>query len=333
MKPISGHIKLGIFVIAGLAFLVLLLYMIGRNQNLFGSHLTIKAVFTDADGLKPGNNVRYAGIEIGTVTYVHFLSDTTVEVAMTVATQAASVIHRNAVASVGTDGLVGNRILNIKPGESGAQTIRDGDYLSTKPKVNLDNALQTLSHTNDDVAEIAEQLKTTVRKINESTALWKLLNDRSIPLHLQTALRNIATVTARANNIAGTMETAVADAKNGKGLLATLLYDTAISVELKRTVMQFRKLGTSADSLVGIVQGSVNGLNAELMHGKGVAHDLIRDTSLAGRLARSLQNIEKGTDGFNQNMEALKHNFLFSGYFKKLEKQRLAEEKKKNNKK
>lgn len=333
MKPISGHIKLGIFVIAGLAFLVLLLYMIGRNQNLFGSHLTIKAVFTDADGLKPGNNVRYAGIEIGTVTYVHFLSDTTVEVAMTVATQAASVIHRNAVASVGTDGLVGNRILNIKPGESGAQTIRDGDYLSTKPKVNLDNALQTLSHTNDDVAEIAEQLKTTVRKINESTALWKLLNDRSIPLHLQTALRNIATVTARANNIAGTMETAVADAKNGKGLLATLLYDTAISVELKRTVMQFRKLGTSADSLVGIVQVSVNGLNAELMHGKGAAHDLLRDTSLAGRLARSLQNIEKGTDGFNQNMEALKHNFLFSGYFKKLEKQRFAEEKKKNNKK
>lgn len=333
MKPISGHIKLGIFVIAGLAFLVLLLYMIGRNQNLFGSHLTIKAVFTDADGLKPGNNVRYAGIEIGTVTYVHFLSDTTVEVAMTVATQAASVIHRNAVASVGTDGLVGNRILNIKPGESGAQTIRDGDYLSTKSKVNLDNALQTLSHTNDDVAEIAEQLKTTVRKINESTALWKLLNDRSIPLHLQTALRNIATVTERANNIAGAMETAVADAKNGKGLLATLLYDTAISVELKRTVMQFRKLGTSADSLVGIVQVSVNGLNAELMHGKGAAHDLIRDTSLAGRLARSLQNIEKGTDGFNQNMEALKHNFLFSGYFKKLEKQRLAEEKKKNNKK
>lgn len=333
MKPISGHIKLGIFVIAGLAFLVLLLYMIGRNQNLFGSHLTIKAVFTDADGLKPGNNVRYAGIEIGTVTYVHFLSDTTVEVAMTVATQAASVIHRNAVASVGTDGLVGNRILNIKPGESGAQMIRDGDYLSTKPKVNLDNALQTLSHTNDDVAEIAEQLKTTVRKINESTALWKLLNDRSIPLHLQTALRNIATVTARANNIAGTMETAVADAKNGKGLLATLLYDTAISVELKRTVMQFRKLGTSADSLVGIVQVSVNGLNAELMHGKGAAHDLLRDTSLAGRLARSLQNIEKGTDGFNQNMEALKHNFLFSGYFKKLEKQRFAEEKKKNNKK
>lgn len=333
MKPISGHIKLGIFVIAGLAFLVLLLYMIGRNQNLFGSHLTIKAVFTDADGLKPGNNVRYAGIEIGTVTYVHFLSDTTVEVAMTVATQAASVIHRNAVASVGTDGLVGNRILNIKPGESGAQMIRDGDYLSTKPKVNLDNALQTLSHTNDDVAEIAEQLKTTVRKINESTALWKLLNDRSIPLHLQTALRNIATVTARANNIAGTMETAVADAKNGKGLLATLLYDTAISVELKRTVMQFRKLGTSADSLVGIVQVSVNGLNEELMHGKGAAHDLLRDTSLAGRLARSLQNIEKGTDGFNQNMEALKHNFLFSGYFKKLEKQRLAEEKKKNDKK
>ena len=62
-----NNIKLGVFVISGLFFLVLVLYMIGRNSNLFGATYQLKARFSNVQGLVVGNNVRYAGIETGTV--------------------------------------------------------------------------------------------------------------------------------------------------------------------------------------------------------------------------------------------------------------------------
>lgn len=321
MKTLSNHIKLGAFVLAGMFFLVLLLYMIGKNRNMFGSHLTLRAVFTDADGLKPGNNVRYAGIEIGTVSYVRFLSDTAVEVGMTISDQAAGVIHRNAMASVGTDGLVGNRVVNLKPGPDRAPLVGDGDLLVTGSKPDLEKALRTLAATNEDVAQIAAQLKQTVVRINQSTALWQLLNDASIPSRLHGSLRNIMQATARADSISATLQYAVGDLKNGRGLLGALLYDTSAAAQLQQALSQFRQVGRSTDSLVMMLSGSIGQVNSEIQNGKGVLHSLLKDTALAGSVSRSLQHIENGTDGFNKNMEALKHNFLFRGYFRKLEKE------------
>lgn len=328
MKTVYTHIKLGVFVMAGLLFVVLLLYMIGRNRNIFGSHLTIKAVFSDANGLKAGNNVRYAGIEVGTVSYVHFLSDTSIEVAMTVTNDIANVMRRNAVASIGTDGLVGNRIVTIEPGATGSQLVQDGDILSTKRLTKLDDALQTLSVTNHDVAEIAAQLKITVGRINASQALWQLFNDRILVQYLHNSARNINLMTSHADSITAALELAMADVKNGKGLLGMFLYDTITASQMKQVVAGLGRTGSSADSLVKELGAATRDIRNEVANGRGIIHDLLKDTSLPGTIRRSLQNIEYGTDGFNQNMEALKHNFLFRGYFKKLEQQQANQKKK-----
>lgn len=328
MKQTVNHIKLGIFVLGGLLFLVFLLYMIGRNRNMFGSHLTLKARFSDADGLKPGNNVRYSGIEVGTVSYVRFVNDTTVEIGMTIQKELDQVIRANAKASIGTDGLVGNKVVNIIPGSGNAAFVVDNSMLEMKPGRNVDDMLVTLSQTNDDAAVIAAQLKTVMIRINASKGFWQLLNDPSIPLNLRLSARNISRVTANTDSIGAALWAAMDEVKQGKGVLGTMLYDTALTSQLHQLLAQFQRVGMSADSLSAVLTASVANINGEIMNGNGTLHNLLRDTALAGKLDRSLQHIEKGANGFNQNMEALKHHFLFSGYFRKLEKQQQAAQKK-----
>ena len=77
-----NNVKLGAFVLGGLIVLVLLLYMIGRNRNLFEPTYVLKASFKNVEGLVSGNNVRYAGIQAGTVKKIKILNDTTIEVTM-----------------------------------------------------------------------------------------------------------------------------------------------------------------------------------------------------------------------------------------------------------
>ena len=93
-----NSLKLGLFTLAGLLFLVISLYMIGRDQNLFRSNITIKAHFRNAQGIVPGNNIRYAGIQVGTVSAVNLINDTLIEINMLIDEKTSANIRNNATA-------------------------------------------------------------------------------------------------------------------------------------------------------------------------------------------------------------------------------------------
>lgn len=79
-----------------------------------------------------------------------------------------------------------------------------------------------------------------------------------------------------------------------------------------------RQLARSSDTLAG----TVGSLQRQVQTGKGPLHTLLTDTAMSGQLRQTFGNVEKGTAGFNQNMEALKHNFLLRGYFRKQAKKK-----------
>jgi phospholipid/cholesterol/gamma-HCH transport system substrate-binding protein len=81
-------------------------------------------------------------------------------------------------------------------------------------------------------------------------------------------------------------------------------------------------VGDNADSLANELNALTRSVKSDVNNGKGTIHALLKDSLLVQKLNNSLQHIEKGTEGFNQNMEALKSNFLFRGYFRKLEKKK-----------
>ncbi|HSC36738.1 MAG TPA: MlaD family protein [Chitinophagaceae bacterium] len=318
-------VKLGVFVTAGLLFLVLLLYMIGRNQSLFGSTFVVKARFENVQGLVSGNNVRYAGIQAGTVRKVNILSDTLIEVVMLLDQKLKPFIRRNAIATIATDGLIGNRVINITPSREPGPLIAEGDILTTRKNPDATEILRTLDKTSNDVAVIAGNLKITVTRLNNSTALWNLLNDNTIPQNIRASAAHVQTATARAAAMAGDLQQIIAGIKDGKGSLGNIIKDTSLSNNLSMAMKRINLAAAHMDELVTSVNNTVTGVQLDLDSGRGTVNALLKDSSLALKLNNSLANIEKGTDAFSQNMEALKHNFLFRGYFRKLEKQQKRE--------
>lgn len=328
MKKQGGNnFKLGLFVMAGLLFLVLLLYMIGKNRNIFGATYILNARFDNVQGLLNGNNVRYSGIQAGTVNSIKILNDTTIEVGMSISSKMRQIIKKNAVASIGTDGLVGNKVINIVPGKSSTQGFaQENDIIFSKKAFATEEILETLNKTNNDVAVIASNLKTTIQRINTSNGLWELLEDNTIPNDVKKSIANIRKATLSADQLVNNINGIFKDVKTGKGDIGKMLYDTSIVGNLNIALHKLEKIGTDADILVREINNGVIDLKNDIGKGKGTINVILKDSVMAGNINASLANIQKGTDGFNQNMEALKDNFFFRRHYRKLEKQKKKEE-------
>jgi len=320
----ENNTKLGVFVMAGLLALMLSFYMIGKNHNMFGGSFKLKVHFSNLNGLTAGNNVQFSGIQAGTVTKIAMINDTSIEVTLLIDSKVRTYIHKNAVASIGTEGLMGNKIVNIKPIKSVSAMVEDGDLLAVQKALNTDEMLETLSKTNNNVSVISEVLKGTVLKI-DSSALLELINDKTIGLTVRSSLLNINNATANANKMTSGLNELVLQIKQGKGAAGVLLTDTAFADNLKQSMLKIRSAGENANQMTLQLNNLVKEIRRDIADGKGPLNTLLKDSLMAKNLSQSMDNIQKGTDKFNQDMEALKHNFLFSGYFKKLEKQKKKE--------
>ena len=315
-------VQLGIFVVAGLALLLLALFLISKNQHLIGSHYTLRAHFENVAGLRTGNNVRYAGIEVGTVQEMTIINDTVLEVHMLINHDMKNVIRRNALVSLGADGLMGNKVINIVPQAGTAEYAVDGDLLPSRKAVDFDDIMRSLAGTSENIGNISEGLKITVARINNSRGLWKLLADSSLDISLRKSAHNLQIATGNAATMAGDIKEMVADVKAGKGNAGILLRDSAMSTSLQETIKQLEDVVGTANRLATDLDNITRNIDREVQEGKGSVNLVLKDTALAGNISRTLINVEKGTAAFNENMEAMKHNWLFRGYFKKQEKEK-----------
>lgn len=320
-KP-ADNIKLGIFVMAGLLLLILALYMIGRNSNLFGRNFLLRARVENAQGLTAGNNIRYSGIQVGTVKKISIINDTVIEITMLIDEKMKAYIHKNDIISIGTEGLVGNKLVNITPAKDNSPLISDGDILPAKHVAGTDEMLATLDKTNQNLVIISEDIKQTVQRINNSRAIWKILDEPTLPENLKTSMSNIKNASARADELVEDLHTIIADIKNGKGSLGAILTDTAIAYNLNQAITKIEMVGDNANQLADDLTALSQNIKQDINGGKGIINTLLKDTSVVIKLNNSLHSIEQGTEAFNQNMEALKHNFLLRGYFRKQEKQK-----------
>ena len=310
-------VKLGLFVLAGLAFLIMLLYMIGKNQNLFGNTFELKARFSNVQGLMPGNNVRFAGIDAGSVKSVEVLNDTTVEVRMLIKTRMQSFIRKNAVASISTDGLMGNKLVNIAAAKTPAGVVQEGDVLQSTTAMDTEYMLEVLGKTNADLAVIAGELKTTVQRFNRQNTFWTLLEDASLPQDVRGSLHNIKVSSEKLTASMGSLQQMLTDLQKGKGSLGQLLKDTAMIGDVRVSVQQLQSAAAGADSLMEQLNTFAANLNRQMNEGKGTVQALLKDEEMRATLHNDLKNIEAGTQRFNEVMDAVKNSFLFRGYFRR----------------
>lgn len=316
----TDNFKLGVFVLGALIFLILLLYMIGKNSNMFGNNYILKARFENVQGLKSGNNIRFAGIDVGTVKSVYFINDTIMEVKMVIDKKGKNIIKKNALVYIGTDGLVGNKVVNILSVKTDAPYAVENDILPSKKPVDTDEMMRTLSKTNNQISKIAEDFSTSINKLNSSEGLWQLLNDRTIADNINDASFQVKKSSFKINEIANKINDIADELKNGKGTISKLINDKNLADSLTLAINNFKNATHEITEAGKEINHSVALITKEINEGKGSIHTILKDTSVAALLGKSMNNIETGTKGFSENMDALKHSFLFRGYFRRLEK-------------
>lgn len=316
-KKKIDNAKVGMLVLAGLLFLIFTLYMIGKNRNLFGSTFTIKAVLNNVNGLVPGNNVRYKGMDVGTVKSITVENDTAILVTMTVDESMKPYIKQNAVATIGTDGLMGSKLININSDSGSTLPIKQGDVIQSRKPVETDEMLRTLNTTNTNIERITHNLYEISVKLNSSESLWTLLSDTVITKDLKKAVVDFKQAGANTADVTETARNLIQKLDNGNGLAYKLFTDTTLSIQLTSSLQQIEQ----ASNQTSVIMKDLKTVVDDMKQGDGTAGLLLTDTLLRQSLFKSAVNIEQGTDRFNQNMEALKTNFLFRKYFKKLEKE------------
>lgn len=316
----AQNIRLGIFVIIGTLLFVAAVYFIGQRQNMFEKTFSISAYFQNVNGLQKGNNVRYSGIHIGTVKDISMINDSVIKVDMAIEEKIIGHIKTDAIAAIGSDGLVGNMIINIVPGNKlSAPIVKNGDTIESYSKIGPDDILSTLGSSSENIAILSSDLlKITNAIIKGKGTIGVLLNDTLMAKDLKQSVTNLNNASYKATQSINELKTILTDIKTNKEtVLGQLINDTISGQKLKAVVTNLEASSLEIEKLVK----NANIIATDIQSNEGALNYILNDTTLVNSLNSTLKNINEGTDKFNQNMEALKHNFLTRGYFRKLERQ------------
>lgn len=317
-KTNTEKIRLGVFVLAGITIFIIAIYFIGNKQNMFGKTTPISAIFNNVNGLQLGNNVRYAGINIGIVKNIEMINDTMIKVDMAIETKILPHIKKDAIAAISSDGLVGNMIINIIPGKGVAAPIQPNDVIQSFNKVRTEDMLKTLSVTNENAAILTANLIKITRDISEGKGtVGLLLNDTQIANDLKETMRYLKMTSQGTTESIQNLNKLITSLNQKENVIG-VVKDTAVANKIKSIVINLEKSSKKIDVVVDNLNTTID--NAK--NGKGAINYLSNNPKLVQKIDSTMININEASIRLNQNLEALKHNFFFKGYFKKQEKQK-----------
>jgi len=186
--------KLGMFVIIGLVAFTTTIYFVGKQKNLFGSTFTLNSHFANVSGLEIGNNVLFSGINVGTVSEIQLVTDTSVVVRLLINKEVQKFIKSDAMASIGSDGLMGDKVLVISPGTYAKKMVKDNAIIGSVEAVEMDEIMRSVKTSMDNASIITAELAEFTYKMNNGNgALSKLITDEKFANSLDKTLTNLQT--------------------------------------------------------------------------------------------------------------------------------------------
>ncbi|PJE44516.1 MAG: MCE family protein [Flavobacterium sp.] len=315
-KTASQKIRLGLFVIIGLSLFVLTIYFIGSKQQMFGKTEPLTAVFDNVSGLQLGNNVRYSGINVGTVRGIEIVNDSTINVEMEIDRTVFPHIKKNAVATIGSDGLVGSVIINIIPGKGEALPVQPGDIIKSNNRIRTDDMLSTLNVTNENAAQLTADLLKITNDINKGKGtIGVLLRDSAMAKDLKATIHNLKITSEKTSKTMDNLNRQIAGLDHKDNVIG-VLKDTVVGNKIRHIVTN---LDSSSQEITKVV-ANLNTTISNAKDGKGAINYLSNNPKLVKQIDSTMTNINQASQKLNENLEALKSNFLFRGYFKKQEK-------------
>jgi len=292
----NKKISVALFIILGLVLLVVAVFIIGSKENLFTPTFKLQAAFEKVNGLKEGASVRFNGINVGTVNTIEIFNGKSVVVRMTIDKKVQAFIKKDSKASVSSEGLVGNKIIEITSGTNEFPSVEGNEVLQTIPAVETEDIMRGLKESSENAANMTKDLQSIVGKINggEGT-IGAFVNDKTIYTNVDLTTHNFADVSVQFKSVFAKVGNTVDN----------------VSVDVKDLSRSLKKITDNLSSM-----------SDKMNSGESVAGTFLTDTVAAQNLKELIRNanntsknLEDGSFSFSQNMEALKHNFLFKGYF------------------
>jgi phospholipid/cholesterol/gamma-HCH transport system substrate-binding protein len=303
----------GIFVIAGIVILLIGIFIIGGKDKSFEKSVIVNAVFSDVNGLAKGSNVWYSGVKIGIVKKVSFVEHG-VAVSFSIDEDVQQKIRKDTKVKLGTDGLIGNKIVVLYGGTEAAPEVESGNTLPVENGVGTEEMMATLQGNNKNLLQITNDLKAVTRALAEGKGtIGQLLNDRTVANSLQATMASLNRAGKNAQAFTANLSEFSGKLNNEGYFLNDLATDTSIMASLKHTAQQLNQVSVNANTVVE----NLNATTAKLNSNKGVVGVLLSDEQAAADMRQTLMNLESGTRKLDQNMEAMQHNFLLRGFFKK----------------
>ncbi len=296
-KQLEGA-RLGLFVFLGTVLLVLAIFLIGDKSSLFVKSYYINTYFDDVQGLKTGASVRLSGISVGSVSEIKLLGDSTnrVAVKMRIGKELKKFIRLDSKASIETEGLIGSKIVSISPGSPNVAIVENNGLIQAKPTVSMKKIIEETQGIMAYTKNITKDFADIVNKINNGNGtIGKIVNDDKL-------YTNSVAIMKSADS---TLNSLTKQLDNVSGIVIKMANETnSIFANVDSSAMEIRNL------------------LARVKNGEGVLGALISDRSAYDSMATVISNLVKttrdareGTEYFVENMEALKHNWLFKSYF------------------
>jgi len=187
-------IRLGLFVAGGLALFIFAIFIIGKQKNLFNPVFELTSKFYNVSGLQVGNNVRFSGITVGTVDDIIILNDSTVQVKLLVKEDVRRFIKTDCIMAIGSEGLIGDKLVIITQGSFDAPVVKEGQELASKEPVETDAIMASLKVTAGNVEIISQQVAEIMININSGKGtIGRLIQDSTIAENLRETMLNLKT--------------------------------------------------------------------------------------------------------------------------------------------
>src|SRR5438552_1586174 len=320
MKAVQNKraIIVGIFIFLGVVIFMGGVLVLGGERKTFEKTITLNAVFNDVGGLQKGNNIWFSGVKIGTVKKLKIVSHSRVEVEMRLEQQSENFIYKDAKAKIGSDGLIGNRVIIIYGGTPGVHPIHSGDTLQTDVPLNSAEMMNTLQESNKNLSAITSDFKLVSRRLAEGDgSVGKLLTNDSLAIQLQATAATLQMASSNIQLLTSNLADFTAKLQTKGSLTNDLVNDTIFFSRLKAASVQIQEASQNAKELTN----NLNDVSYKLKDSSNLAGVLLHDQQSAANLRVTVENLQSGTKKFDEDMEALQHNFLFRGFFRKRAKQ------------
>ena len=320
MKPGNNRrgIIVGIFIFLGLAIFIVAVLTLGTQHKTFEKAISVKAIFDNVNGLQKGNNIWYAGVKVGTIKKVLLTGNSLVEVTMSIEEHSSKFIHKDALAKISSDGLIGNKIIVIFGGTPQSPTIQPGDELRIEKLLNTEELMKTLSKNNDNLLEITNGFKIVSQRMAEGKGtIGKLMTDETLVNNLDATILTLRRSSANLEKFSTSMSNYTAQLHNKGTLASDLVSDTIIFNRLRATVTQLQHVSETSTNIVNDLKNATNTLNTGMADKTVPIGMLLNDQQAAYNIKATLQNLQAGSKKLDEDLEAVQHNFLLRGFFKK----------------